>query len=611
MILTENEIKLLVKGKQNPVVAENVKLQDDHKVHIQGSGFENVLKQIIGYENVEAFAQKKLLTKPFTRPIFKKIINAQSRWKNALGTTRYYKFGTNSDKVAAQFQKDILSSVWKNQSIETLVKKFLYKALYEEFNGYFVVEKPALITEDGKTYLVKDGIKTLYNGKDKLKPYIVFKCASEVYTFKQVGDKVEFMIFDYGWIERGTDENKKKYHLFRVLDDERDYIVEKDDQGNVKISEDPAYKTIEHKAGECPVVCITTINKSLTNDQTRTSPVDDIISLLDYHLHQFAEHLITEVLHAHPNFFQVGQKCTEIPEGHDGNQCKEGRIIYEKNGATIDIECPACKGTGHNLHKDASTTIILPAKDENGNPFNLTNIAGYVAPPVDALKYQEAAIDWMEDKILDAALGINNVSHGDNLNNTATGAMINIKPLEDIISDNIDIIEGVEKRLTDIIARMYYGDRYKGCEILYGRKIALRDESSLLKELKESKAAGTSYNHLKTLNEELTYSRFIRSEYDLQRSIILNELEPLIGFTFDEVEKTKNVPDTVKRLKQNFVDFIQRFESENGNIVEYKPELEMPKKITEIKEILVGYSEEVQVDKEPLDPTNPGNSQQV
>lgn len=586
MVLSTKQIIELIKLPKNPVVNDNIQLQDDHKVHIQGAGFESVLRQIIGYENVEQFKQKKLLTKPFTRPIFKKIINSQSRWKTALGTTRYYKFAKNSDKLGIEFAKDVLSQVWKGDSIETLVKKFQYKAIYEEFNGYYVVETPAKKEVDGKTYIVKDGIEYESTGAEKLKPYIVFKSASEVYTFKQNGSKVEFIVFDYGKIKR----NGLDIQLYRVIDDRYDYIVEKTGNEIIQISTDPNYKTIEHKSGQCPVVSVTTINKTLTNDQTRTSPVDDIISLLDYYLHQFAEHLVTEILHAHPNFYQVGTKCMER-SGDGVGKCDGGRIQYQKDGVDIDVECHNCKGTGHNIKKDASTTIILPAKDAEGNAFSITNVAGYVAPPIDALKYQESAIDWMENKILDAALGINNVSTTDKLEKTATETMVNLKPLEDIISEIIDIIEGVEIRLTDIIGKMYYGDRYKGCEILYGRKLSLRDENVLLRELKESKASGTSYNHLKALNEELSYSRFIRSEYDLQRSVILNELEPLIGFTFDEIEKSANIPGETKKLKQNFVDYIQRFELENGSVVEYKPEMELPKKIADIKAVLLSYIE--------------------
>jgi hypothetical protein len=582
MILSEKEVKKIIEAPVNPVIATNSKLQDAHKVHIQGAGFETVLKQIIGYENVEQFKQKKLLTKPFTRPIFRKIINSQSRWKTAQGTSKFYKFKKNSDNLSKEFKENILSQIWKGDSIDNFIKNFLSKAIYEEFNGFFLVEKGQVENIDGKKYEVREGVKRPLID-DKLKPYVIFISCSDVLDYKTNGNRVEWIAIKFGEEER----NRVKVELFRVIDDENDFIVEKVGN-NVKISE--KYPAIKHNAGSCPVVNVSYINKNLTDDRTKTSPVDDVIALLDYYLHQFAEHLVTEILHAHPNYYQVGQKCTAE---HYGSKCSEGRIIYVEDGEAKDIDCPSCHGSGHNLKKDASTTIILPAKDENGNPFNISNVAGYVTPPVDILKYQQEAIDWMENKIMEAALNVKGYSQKEGLVSTATEVVANLRPLEDIISDIIDIIESVEKTLTDLIGRIYYGEKYSGSEIIYGRKLNLRDENILLNEIAEAKKAGASFQYVKTLCEELVYTRFIRSESDLQRNILLLELEPLTGFTFEEVEKSLYISRTQKIIKQNFTDYIQRFEIENGLITDYLPNLETRQRVKSISEIIAGYANEI------------------
>lgn len=600
MILSQEEVVGLVKASENPVISINKQIQDDHKIHIQGVGFENVLKQIIGYENVEQYKQKKLLTKPFTRPIFKKIINSQSRWKTAQGTSKFYKFVKNSDKLSKEFKEKILSQSWKGGSIDEFIKNFLSKAIYEEFNGFFMVERPKIVEVEGKRYQEKDGIRRLLK-EEKALPYIVFVSVDDVYNFKVTGKTVEYIVLKYGNIIR----DKKEIILYRVVDDEKDYILEKQGE-EAKISEQ--FPIIDHNIGSCPAVNVSFINRTLTDDYTKTSPVDDIISLLDYYLHQMAEHLVTETLHAHPNYYQTGQRC--VATSH-GVQCREGRIQYEQGGESFDIACPSCLGGGHNLKKDASTTIILPAKDEEGKAFNITNVAGYVAPPVDALTYQQAAIDWMENKILDAALGINNVSNSDKLEKTATEAMVNLKPLEDIISGIIDIIQGVETTLTNFLGKAYYADRYVNAEIIYGRKLNLRDENTLLKEIEAAKKSGASYLYIKTLVEELVYTRFIRSESDLARNIILIELEPLVGFTYEEVEGSASVSADKKILKQNFVDFIQRFEIENGAIEDYKPDQEFNKRIKDISVVLDGYVNEqdiIPVDESQDEDTNGGGA---
>lgn len=584
MLLTEDEVLALTKLPQLAVVKTNKKLQDDHKVHIQGVGFEAALRQIIGYESVEQFKQKKLLTKPFTKTLYKKILNAQSRWKTAIGTSKFYNFKSDSEKKSKTFKEEILSQVWKDKNIETFIDEFLSEAIYEEFNGFFLIERGQIVSEGGAKYEIRNGIKRAISADPK--PYICFKSVSEVWNFRVTGTRVEYIIFDFGTIKRG----QATIQLYRVLDDKYDYIIEKDGESFTVSTE---YPIIEHKAGQCPVVPVSTINKVLTSDDTRTSPIDDVLELLDYHLHQFAEHLVTEILHAHPNFYQVGQRCTEY---YEGAQCSEGRVsgISNKDNKEFNIACPSCQGTGHNLKKDASTVLIIPAKDDQGAAFNITNVAGYIAPPIDALDYQQKAIDWMEEKILECATGLNNFAQTEGLNKTATGVMANMKPLEDIISSIITVIETVEKSITNLLGKIAYGDAYLSAEIIYGRKLALRDENTLLQEITDSKAAGASESHIKALNEELTYSRFIRSNYDLQRNIILNDLEPLPGYTFSEVQSSTFVSAKVKILKQNFNDFISRYETENGSINEVPGDIKT--KVDSIKKVLDTYVAEVQTE---------------
>lgn len=585
MILTEKEVLQLVKEPIDPIIAFNKKIQDDHKVHIQGTGFESVLKQIIGYENVEQFKTKKLITRPFTRSIFKKIKNAQGRWKTAWGTSRYYIFKNNDEEKQKEFKEQILSRVWKNQDILKFTKEFLANAIYEEFNGFILIEKGRIEVIDGIRYEVREGIKRKLKENEELKPYIVFKSVNEIYKFKLTGKTVEFIVLKHGKIKR----NGNDIELFRVIDDAFDYIVEK--QGDkVKISEEQGYTKIANKIGRVPASCITYINKTLTDDKTKTSPVDEIIDLLDNYLQEFGEHLVTKILHAHPKFFQTGQKCSEVVEGI---KCDNGRIQGSYNGKDINKECPNCKGSGHNLKFDASTILILPAFDREGKPFSINNVAGYVTPPVDILTFQQQAIEWMEEKILESATGINNFSHTEGLEKTATGVIANIKPLEDIISEIIDIIEGVEKDVTDIIGKMYYGDSFIESEIIYGRKLSLRDENTLITEIRATKEAGASLSHIKALNEELTYSRFNKSNSDFQRNKILNELEPLIGFTYTEIEGSDNITKEVKFLKQNFNELIQKFEIDVSTIDKFKPNLEFGKRVEEIRVKLMQYVDEM------------------
>ena len=526
MILTEKEVIDIVSLKVDPVIGVNRNLQDDHKVHIEGKGIK--IKHLTAYETLDEFKDRQDDVKEFTKLLSASIIDAQSRWKTAQGTSKYYKFKANSEKLDKEFRELVLSKAWKNLSIEQFIKDFYSKAIYTEFNGFLLVEKGSIIKgDDGLRYEVREGIKRPVSNEYNPVPYIVFKSIDDVHRFKVIGKTVEWICFNYGKEIR----NEKEITLYRVIDDRNDYIVEQIDQ-LVRISE--VYPVIKHEIGQCPVINISTINNDLIDDKTRTSPIDDLVPHLDVLLQKYIDHTTTARLHNFPIRYQVGQNCDYRNEH---TKCDNGHLYWEFNGVAKDIVCPSCGGAGVKKKTSPSQVIILPAMDSEGKAFNIGDVAGYVTPELENFREQRVDIDWWEQKIKEAATGVRIGGAEADLNKTATGAVINIKPLEDKISEIIDLVEWAETQLTNFMGKSYYKDKYEGCEIIYGRRLNLRDEFAILKEITEAKAAGTSFQHIKTLNEELIYSRYSSSISDLQRNIILIELEPLIGYTFNEVKE--------------------------------------------------------------------------
>ena len=109
-------------------------------------------------------------------------------------------------------------------------------------------------------------------------------------------------------------------------------------------------------------------------------------------------------------------------------------------------ECPACKGSGSVLEKRASSAIILPQVDEQGTAYSISNVAGYVSPPVEGIKAQQEELNWLADQILQSGTGMNKVMETQ-IEKTATEAMLNYKPLEKKISDILSNIEYVQQAL--------------------------------------------------------------------------------------------------------------------------------------------------------------------
>jgi hypothetical protein len=588
----ETILELVEKPANTETIEKCKEIQDEHKIHVTGEGYDDYIPKIIGYENQDQYALKKELSEPATMALTKTIIDEQSRWEYVKETRKYYEFKNNKN-LTKEFRNEVLNHVWKGETIEYFVKEFLKESLYTEFNGFVFVELPRIEKQGTTVWAIREGVRNLLKPKGKPQPYFIFKPIEDIRDFKIRGNKVEYIIFYYKTIIRDVEGSEKKIKLYRAIDDDYDYIIE-EHGGEYTISEDLNYLPIKNTLGYVPVIQVSTKKQFVINDEIKTSPFSQTIPLLKTYLTNWSTHVISEIIHAYPKYWQIGQKCHYTEEGA---KCEEGSITYELKGEQIDKECPNCKGTGAVMAKDTTTALILPQVDDEGRPFSLTEAGGYIAPPTDILSYQRGSLDALKEDILFSGTGIKKLSET-KIEKTATEAILNYKPLENIIGGILDNIEYVETFLTDTCGKLYYKDTYEKSEIDYGRNLNLRDENTILQEIEQAKNSGVAFSYVRTLVKELLYSKYLHSQKDLERNLMLFELEPFVGYTSDEVMGKDGLyrvglatkEETV--MKINFNDYIVRFENENKRITDFKDNLEMKARLDAINKILKVYNDE-------------------
>jgi len=565
VILTESKIIELIKTPlHHGDILEGIRIQDDLKVHVTGEGYQDTLERIIGQKRAMDYGTRELKN-PATKYITKKIRDELSRWKNTQGTRKTYRFGSDEAK-AVEFRKQ-LSTVWKNGSMDSF-SSFLNDALYTDFGGFAIVEKPRI---EGNQE-IRDGIL----GKKTGTPYVIFKALSDIYDFRLTGRKVEYLIIRY------SEENGVV--TFRVIDDAGDYLY---DVKNSKDGKDIVLRkdsTIPNDLGYVPAIQIGNINFTPLNDHVKTSHIFQTIPILEDYLTRHAEHVISEMVHANPLLALKGTKCTY--QDADGHACAGGKI-WNIDGQ--EVNCPNCDGEGATVPKNSSEIIIVPELDKEGKTYNPSMIGQYIVPPTDILEHQAKELDELEQKALYSGTGIKSLVKAQI--QTATEIVLNLKPLEDKISDVLDNIEEVETFTTDAIGKLIYRDKYEGSEIHYGRKLNIRDENLILMEIEQSKRAGMPITEIRLLYQELYGTKHRNSSSDLERAMMLLDLEPLATSSIDEVEKTFLTTDEVKWLKINFDDYIDMFENEHGLVNLYMSGQKMNTRIKSISEILTKYNE--------------------
>lgn len=569
MILTDKDIRdVVLTPKRKDDILAGSRIQSNHKVHVTGEGYRDVLKDLIGERRSMDYGDREL-KEPVTLFLTKKIRDELSRWKNTQGTRKTYDFG-ESEELAEEFM-GVLSQVWKNGSIDDFAS-FLNDALYTDFGGFAIVERGRKISEGVE---IRDGIPTKFSGNQK--PYIIFKALGDVHDFRLTGRKVEYLVLNFG---DAVYENKT-YKLYRVLTDDGDYIYRVKD-GKAEV--DPNYAVIPNELGYVQAIQISNIPVTPLNDHVKTSHIFQVMPLLQDYMTRHAENTISNLLHASPLLALKGTKCNY--KDANGHQCNNG-TIWDETGN--EVTCPRCNGVGATVPKNSSEIIIVPELDRNGDTYDPKTIGQYITPPVEILTHQSKELDQLEQRVIYSGTGLKALIKAEM--QTATEVILNVKPLEDKISTLLDNIEEVEVFITNTIGKMVYGDRYRGCQIHYGRRLNIRDENLIMNEIEKAKQAGMPESIIRLLLQELVVTKYRNSKADMLRALMLLDLEPVSTTSPEDLGDSNYTSDDVKWLKTNFDDYIDQFENDNGPLNLYEVGKPYRKRILLINKRLRKYNE--------------------
>jgi hypothetical protein len=525
MKLTDQDIlKLLEEPRNRTSITEGARLQNDHKVHINGDGYGGKIRRVKGYESSTEFSIKTQLGKPATIEITSIILDNLNRWITAPGTVKKEDF--RNDKKNERFQ-EVLSKVWNNKSFEDFIKTFYKEAIYTVFNGFVLVTKPKVI--DGM--IDKEGV-LMPKPKGALDPYMIFVDISDVYDFFLTGDKVEYLIIK-------LDNERKRY---RIIDDARDLII--DDK---KIISD-----IPNEIGYVPARKISNINKNLLDCQTKTSPIDHVIPALDRYMSADYDHRMQVIRHAYPKFIAVVREC---------HSCNGQGFTYEEN-TNKKISCNTCEGKRFEIPVNKDGAIGIPQYLEQGQTPYPGSPASYVTPDVESLRFCDDDLKQMRENIIYSGTGDKNLV-AESLN-TATENVINNRSLEDRISDITSMVEAFEVFVKTAIKDMhqeFMNISDYSIVVKYGKRINVRSEQDIVKEIQESKKSGMNLSYIQGLQIDLIYAKYKNNEDELNRQLMLNDLEPFPGFTVDEILRLAPYADDKDlRLKTNFENVIDKFE---------------------------------------------------
>ena len=507
MVKTFDEIKDLINSVSPAWVDLARKEEKKLNVHINGIGTAEYLKQIDGIENDRQY-QLRIKTATSNKYIFENILRPVDKVFSANG-------GSTTIKTKTEQSQKILAEKLQN------------------FNGGFSLRKWIEVIQSGKYYGSPSGL-LFFEWKDK-ETWPTFKSIHAIKNYSKNGRKIDWVLFEG---EKRKDETGKEKpgEYFRFVDDAFDYLFYKLDT-NIQLIED---ETFENPFGFVPA-----ITNSNIYDSTLTyniSPVDSVIELADHYLRTNSVKNIYEFLHGYPIFWAIVESCRKC----------DGTGLYD--GET----CTKCNGDGHTFRKDVSDVLKIKPPRTNDDPKIAPDIAGYIQPDLETWREQRIELEWLYNLMSFAIWGTTQERAE---NETATGAFIDVQPVNDRLNKFADAYEQTEHLCINIVGTFYIRENYEFSSVNYGRRFLVEPPDKIWEKYQKAKVAGSPKETLDYLLVQFYQSEFKDDKKSLAIALKGIDIEPFVHKTDEEINSLP-VSDEDKKRKFYFNEFWKTVDTE-------------------------------------------------
>ena len=386
-----------------------------------------------------------------------------------------------------------------------------------------------------------------------------------------------------------------RYIIFRQDEDkiaafDDEYLrVFKGDKGEVG----ELLREVRHDLGYCPARFFWDEPMSLERPDVKKSPVTKELDRLDWYLFYAISKRHLDTYGSYPIYWGYEQSC-DFHNDETGDFCDGGFLKdrqqhwkYDNNG--LLMPCPVCS---QKRITGAGSFVEVPVPGD-GQP-DLSNPVGMLAVDRSSLDYNGEEEKRLRSDIITAIVGTNEeITTRDALNEQQI--LANFESQSTVLQRVKKGFEAAQTFVDSTCCRLRYGKGFVSCSINYGTEFYLFTSDELRERYKKAKEAGMSEADLDALLQQIIETEYRHNPQQMQRMIILSDLEPYRHLTRNEVQSRYDkqlVSLDELMIKRNFADFIRRFERENMNIITFGENIDYDKKIQAIKERLADYAKE-------------------
>lgn len=372
---------------------------------------------------------------------------------------------------------------------------------------------------------------------------------------------------------------------YRVWEDKRDTGIPEGE---------PILETL-HDLGYCPARFFWDESISLDDPDVKESPISCVLESLDWFEFFHISKRQLDLMGAYPILSGYEQNC-DFTNAENGDYCDGGFLknkqgYYKLDMAGTLMRCPKC---GNKRIVGAGSFVEIPVPNGGENQPDLRN-------PVQMLSVDKASLDYnvSEEKRLREDIITSVVGQAEIITNREAfneqQVQANYENVTTILRRVKRGFENAQTWVDSTICRLRYGEQFISAKIDYGTDFFLASVDELWEKYKKAKESGASESELDMLQNSIIETEYRNDPTQLRRMKILADLEPYRHMTREEAieMREKNlISDSDLRIKLNFSNFVNRFERENTNILNFGTEIQYAKKIDKIMAEFERYANE-------------------
>lgn len=418
---------------------------------------------------------------------------------------------------------------------------------------------------------------------ERPEPYFYWLDISEVIDYESPDG------ITLNWLVFKQPENK-----IAVFDNVSIRVYQLDDKFEIKSLVTEAV----HNLGFCPARFFWSTTLNQKNTDLKKNPITKELSNLDWYLFFSISKQHLDLYAPYPIYSAYEADCN-FENNETGDYCDGGFLRNSKGEfkmlADGSVEkCPCCSekriaGPGSFLE------VPIPNQAEGvadmSNPIQITTVDR------DSLDYNVSECKRLHDEIVVSIVGTGgNVHEKEAINETQVAA--NFESKTSVLNSLKLNFEQAQKFVEDTICKLRYGDSFISSSINWGTEFYVFTAEELYQKYENAKRNGLSESELDAIVQHLLEVEYRNNPQILQRMLILKQLEPYPHRTLNEVLTLgeKGLLDKRKAiLKINFSSYIDRFERENINIVNFGKNISLKDKINIINEKLLEYADEERI----------------